>query len=496
MEINMLNKLLVGLLLIFISGSVSCKKVEVEQPAERAAIDTGSVLDTGSGRTFWWVDRNGREEAVNAPTSRYYFPKISPDGTKIAFTARVEKYFGVWIMDLDNGTFRRMTFDQRTNNQPIWSPDGRKIAYSSGNSEGMPSSGNTSKIYLKPADGTGEAELAATLPVDLFFPLSWSPDGKIILMSDFGMSDGRINFDIGMLALDKSRSYRTLLEEDYNETQPQLSPDGRWMAYCTNESGTQQIYVRPFPNIDAGKWQISTEEGNSPRWSPNGKELFYIVGDTVAKAVMAVDIETRPTFRAGVPRVLFRGNYLGYKPNNGIPYDIHPDGKRFLMMKDSALGRGFNTLDENARQAMLAQIKERLQRLEAGSDQGAGLTRVDPVTLENNKQSDIVGLYYMGADVKEPVLLKKATPQYTERGRNARVEGIVVLEAVIRKNGTVDNFKVIRSLGYGLDEAAINTVAKKWQFKPATYQGENIDYPVQIEIKFQIYKKPGDEHQE
>lgn len=100
---------------------------------------------------------------------------------------------------------------------------------------------------------------------------------------------------------------------------------------------------------------------------------------------------------------------------------------------------------------------------------------------------DGTGPDYMGADVQEPVLLKKVTPQYTEEGRLARAEGIVVLEAIIRKNGSVDNFKVIRSLGYGLDEAAIHTVANEWRFKPATYKGKNIDYPVQIEVTFQVY---------
>lgn len=97
------------------------------------------------------------------------------------------------------------------------------------------------------------------------------------------------------------------------------------------------------------------------------------------------------------------------------------------------------------------------------------------------------GPYYMGDDVNEPVLLKKVTPQYTEEGRIARAEGIVVLEAVIRKNGSVDNFRVVRSLGYGLDEAAIHTVANQWRFKPATYKGQSIDYPVQIEVTFQVY---------
>jgi TonB family protein len=100
---------------------------------------------------------------------------------------------------------------------------------------------------------------------------------------------------------------------------------------------------------------------------------------------------------------------------------------------------------------------------------------------------DGVGPYYSGVDFKEPELLKQVTPQYTEEGRLARAEGIVILEFMIRKNGTLDNFKVVKSLGFGLDEAAIHTVATKWRFKPATYKGKNVDYPAQIEVRFQIF---------
>ena len=144
------------------------------------------------------------------------------------------------------------------------------------------------------------------------------------------------NWDIGMISMGKSRQYTFILKEKYDELQPQLSPDGRWLAYVAGELNAgqmNQVYVSPFPDVGAGKWQISIDRGNSPRWSPNGKELYYLIGDNIAETVMAVEIETQPAFRTGKPRVLFRGRYIGTAPNNGIPYDVHPDGKRFLMMK-------------------------------------------------------------------------------------------------------------------------------------------------------------------
>ena len=92
--------------------------------------------------------------------------------------------------------------------------------------------------------------------------------------------------------------------------------------------------MRPFPDVDSGKWQVSTDRGNSPRWSPDGKELYYVTGLERIEAFMAVEMNTEPAFNPGKPRILFRGEYVGALPNNGIPYDVHPDGKRFLMMKD------------------------------------------------------------------------------------------------------------------------------------------------------------------
>lgn len=140
-------------------------------------------------------------------------------------------------------------------------------------------------------------------------------------------------FNIGMLSMEGDRTSKLLLKEEYIETQPQISPDGRWLAYCSTESGQNEVYVRPFPEVNKGKWQISTNGGDSPLWSPDGKELFYLIGN--GDGAMSAAVETGPTFKAGKPELLFKGKYVGPLPANGMPWDIHPDGKRFLMMKEN-----------------------------------------------------------------------------------------------------------------------------------------------------------------
>ncbi len=300
--------------------------------ATEAGSNTESTSAAGPERTLWWVDRSGREERIQAPSRGYAYPKISPDGKKIALTATVKANTDIWILDLVRGTLPRLTFHEGADYQPVWTPDGQQIAYSCMGQDAI-LRGGISGIFWKAADGTGESEFLASTPGKFLFPYSWTEDGKILIAGDIGLDVQ--TFDVGMLSMEEDRSYTPLLKEDYRETQPQLSPDGRWLAYSSDESGEGQVYVRPFPDVaKGGRWQVSTNGGNSPRWSPDGSELYYLIGGEIAEAVMAVEVETEPTFNPGKPKVLFRGNYLGTLPSNGTPYDIHPDGKRFLMMKE------------------------------------------------------------------------------------------------------------------------------------------------------------------
>jgi hypothetical protein len=136
------------------------------------------------------------------------------------------------------------------------------------------------------------------------------------------------DLDISILSMEGDRTRKPLLEEDFIVAMPQVSPDGRWMAYCSTETGQNEIFVRPFPDVGEGRWTISTSGGTAPLWSPDGKELFYI--DSENSAMVAVEVETEPTFKHGAPKTLFQGTYIGWP---GVQYDIHPDGKRFLLIK-------------------------------------------------------------------------------------------------------------------------------------------------------------------
>jgi Tol biopolymer transport system component len=141
------------------------------------------------------------------------------------------------------------------------------------------------------------------------------------------------NSDIWALSLDGEPTARPLMAESYNESDPAISLDGRWIAYSSNESGRIEVYVRPFPNVDDGKWLISTRGGESPIWAPDGRELYY---DAYPDQMMVVTIETEPAFAAGNPEVLFRSEYVlaSHSGPDRSPYDISPDGKRFLMIKE------------------------------------------------------------------------------------------------------------------------------------------------------------------
>jgi serine/threonine-protein kinase len=273
---------------------------------------TGSTVQ----RMLVWVDRNGKEEPLATPPNVYRHPKISPDGTRVALTVGGNDA-DIWIWDLVRKTMIRLTFDKKYNHFPLWTPDGKRIAYLS-----MREGGG---INWKAADGTGVDEKLASSPDRALIPWSWSSDGKTLVMEEYFVG----KYDIEMLSMEGDHARNPLLQhEKYSELQPQISPDGRWMAYLSDESGQMEVCVRPFPEVNKGLWQVSTGGGAAPLWSPNGRDLFRLGGDSV----MAVSVQTGPTFSPGTPKANFRSTYVGL--TSGTPWDISPDGKQFLMMKE------------------------------------------------------------------------------------------------------------------------------------------------------------------
>jgi serine/threonine-protein kinase len=267
-----------------------------------------------------WVDRKGVVQPLPAPPRPYSAAILSPDGRLAAVGIGND----IWIYDLNRDTLTRLTFDGRNIN-PYWTPDGKRVVYSSDKN-------GTQSVSWRLADGSGPEEHLFTgpgLPRGGLF----TPDGRSLIYSQTGP---QTLSDLWVLPLEgtpDARKPRVFLQTPFNETTPHLSPDGRWLAYVSDESGRYEIYVRPFPG-PGGKWQISTEGGQSSTWSPKGNELFYRTGRS-NENLMAVDIQTQPTFSAGKPRLLFEAPKAAVQPLAGLAtdYSPSPDGQRFLMVR-------------------------------------------------------------------------------------------------------------------------------------------------------------------
>ena len=280
-----------------------------------SASDNGVLVYRGGGGAvplnLVWVNRNGAEQALGAPPHNYTFPRISPDGKRVA--AGIEEGEGqIWVYDFARDAVSRLTFEGSNNVDPIWTPDSKRIAFK----------GNGNRLFWQSADGGGGAEeLTAAKLGGNSIPSSWSPDGQ-----ELAFIDGGGIRNIYILPL-KDRNPHVFAESQTYESAPTFSPDGRWLAYASVESGRNEIYVRPFPG-PGGKWQISTDGGTEPMWNPKGHELFYRDG----QKMMGVDYTVQPAFSAGKPRMLFQGPYIP-TPRSAADYDVSPDGQRFLMLK-------------------------------------------------------------------------------------------------------------------------------------------------------------------
>ena len=294
-----------------------------------SASDEGTlVVQSGEKRSgeyrALWVDRSGQETPVDTAWS--FRPivfgfnvgwSLSPDGTSLAIGLAGSQLApsDIWLKQLPAGPLTRLTFDSVPSHRPRWTPDGRAITYVSGGA-----------LRQRRADGSGpdsvlleEPELGAG---------AWSPDRRWLLarVGPFG------NTDIVGLRPGIDSTPRALVASRFNEGGFAVSPDGRWLAYESNESGAVEIYLRPFPATDQSKRKISVSGGCSPLWNRNGRELFYM---TPARMMTVVAVGPGPDPKLGAPRGLFRlsGDFYGGVVDNYTPYDIAPDGARFLMAK-------------------------------------------------------------------------------------------------------------------------------------------------------------------
>jgi eukaryotic-like serine/threonine-protein kinase len=254
-------------------------------------------------------------------------PSLAPDGRRVAVGRNVQSNnTDVWLIDIGrNGAATRFTFDPALDVSPVWSPDSTQVVFRSVRK-------GPSDLFIKPASGAANERPLLVTPQNKT-PLDWSRDGRFLLYSNF---DAKMQSDLWVLPLTGDRKPYPVLQSAFDETQGQFSPDGRWIAYTSNESGREQIYVRPFAE-GGGQWEVSTEGGSQARWRPDGKELFYVSPDN---RLMAVSIHVTADghgLDADTPAELFptrlptsgRGLTLTGWQSRPL-YAVAPDG-RFLM---------------------------------------------------------------------------------------------------------------------------------------------------------------------
>jgi serine/threonine protein kinase/dipeptidyl aminopeptidase/acylaminoacyl peptidase len=260
-----------------------------------------------------WVDRSGHVEPLQVPAQDMANATLSPDGLRAAFNVHGATD-EIGIVEFGRGVVTMLTTNTNGSQVPVWSPDGRRIAYR-GTRKGF------RNVWVKSVDGTSE-EQQLTRGESVQTPLSWSPDGKNLLYYDATTTS--TGWDLSMVSVADGKA-QSLFTAAQNQFGAQWSPDGRWIAYDSNESGRDEVYVLPFP-LTGHRWRVSTDGGAEPVWSHDGRELVYRGGNKL----WAVDVRTSPAFTIGTPQALFPDTFVS-SPNGSTGYSISNDGKRFLF---------------------------------------------------------------------------------------------------------------------------------------------------------------------
>jgi len=306
-------------------------------------------------RTLVWVDREGREAPLKAPPRAYVYPRLSPDGTRVALEIRDQEN-DIWIWDLARETLTRLTFGPAPEFYAAWTPNGQAVIFSSGPSPPGMIVGPRN-LFRRAADGTGTVEQLTKDTAVQQLPYAVTPDGSGLIFAQQRAATPETPGDLGdlmLLPLVGGGPALPLVQTRFVEANGELSPDGGWLAYQSDESGQFEIYVRPFPNVTTGKWQVSTSGGTRPLWARNGRELFYVsIG-----ALMTVPLTTGSAFAAGTPSKLLGGLYFYGAP--GRTFDVSPDGRRFLMIKES--GSAADAPPPSARLILVQHWFEELKR--------------------------------------------------------------------------------------------------------------------------------------
>jgi len=265
-----------------------------------------------------WIDRTGKELGSFEPGDSLLSPSLSPDEKRIAMV-RADPSSGsdIWLLDISRQSSSRLTFDPAIDSNPVWSPDGSRIVFSSNRL-------GPYDLYWKPSSGAGNEELLLKSETAKFVT-DWSSDGRFILYINSGAIGGN---HLWVLTLSGEQKPIPIVQSNFDEIQGKFSPDIHWIAYVSNESGMPQVYVQNFPSA-GGKWMVSVNGGLQPRWSKDGKELFYYA---LNGNIMAVAVKTNANnFEASSPTVLFEARIALGPPTSGAAYSVTHDAQRFLL---------------------------------------------------------------------------------------------------------------------------------------------------------------------
>lgn len=265
-------------------------------------------------QTLLWVSRDGKSTPILGTRTDYRAARISPDGRRLAFSIGVSDQ-NVWIYDVARGAMSRLTLASSEEFDPVWTPDGMKVTYTSERNAREP------EMFWVPADGSGiEEKLVSSERAQI--AQAWSPDGNTLALTEIGDQ-----WDIWTLSREGDRRPRPFAVSRFSEAQPDFAPNGRWIAYASDESGRYEVYAQPYPG-PGRKLQISTEGGVEPVWARNGRELFY----RAPGKMMAVETRLEPDLVVGPPRVLFETSAFTDPDPEFRQYDVSPDGRRFVMI--------------------------------------------------------------------------------------------------------------------------------------------------------------------
>jgi hypothetical protein len=268
-------------------------------------------------RQLVWIDREGARTVLPAPPRSYAVPRISPDGTRIALDVR-EQLVNIWIWEIARQALTRLTDTRLFDGVPLWSHDGRRIIFASGRN-------GPQRIFTQAADGSAPAQ-ELFQAAKLAQPSSLTPDGLHLLYLYRSDTGGVPNADIMMIPLQGTITSSPVLASTANELNAEVSPDGHFLAYESNETGTDEVWVRPFPKVQSGRWQISVKGGTKPAWAAGGRELYYVSPDD---HLFRVDVTLQPVFRAGAPKAAIETPiFARVGPRT---YDVSLDGRLLVI---------------------------------------------------------------------------------------------------------------------------------------------------------------------